>query len=269
MVAPGEIWNSTTANVLDVDGDGGLDILIGNYFPDGARVLDRTAADDPVMRMQDSMSLGRNGGRNRLLMFDGNTPAAGGAPVPAYADRSDAFTTGQARAWTLATGAQDLTGDGLPEIYFANDFGPDNLLVNESRPGRPEFREVSGTRDPLAPKSKVIGHDSFKGMGVAFDDLNSDGRPDLLVSNITSPFALQESNFAFVSTGGRFTSGARRTGTAARNSGCPAAAGPGTSRPPTSTPTAAARSPRRSASCTAGPTAGPSSRNSRWPTTPS
>ncbi|WP_435123299.1 CRTAC1 family protein [Micromonospora tulbaghiae] len=207
VVAPGEIWNSTTANVLDVDGDGGLDILIGNYFPDGARVLDRTAADDPVMRMQDSMSLGCNGGRNRLLMFDGNTPAAGGAPVPAYADRSDAFTTAQARAWTLATGAQDLTGDGLPELYVANDFGPDNLLVNESRPGRPAFREVSGTRDPLAPKSKVIGHDSFKGMGVAFDDLNADGRPDLLVSNITSPFALQESNFAFVSTGGRFTAG--------------------------------------------------------------
>ncbi|WP_341720579.1 CRTAC1 family protein [Micromonospora sp. FIMYZ51] len=202
---PGEVWNSTTANVADLDGDGHLDLLIGNYFPDDARVLDPTAVDDDAMQMQDSMSLGRNGGNNRLLLYENVTRQADGVPVPTYRDRSDVFTVNQARAWTLATGAQDLTGDGLPELYVANDFGPDNLLVNESTPGRPKFREVTGVRDPRAPKSKVVGHDSFKGMGVAFDDLNADGRPDVLVSNITTPYALHESNFAYLSTGAGFT----------------------------------------------------------------
>jgi hypothetical protein len=38
-------------------------------------------------------------------------------------------------------------------------------------------------------------------MGVAFDDLNADGQPDILVSNITTPYGLYESNFAFLSPG--------------------------------------------------------------------
>jgi hypothetical protein len=51
------------------------------------------------------------------------------------------------------------------------------------------------------PKSKVIGHDSFKGMGVDFGDLNGDGLLDILISNISDPYALEESNFVFLSTG--------------------------------------------------------------------
>jgi hypothetical protein len=46
-----------------------------------------------------------------------------------------------------------------------------------------------------------MGKDSFKGMGIDCGDLNQDGIPDLAVSNITSEFALQESNLIFLSTG--------------------------------------------------------------------
>ena len=198
---PTEIWNSTTANVVDLDGDGHLDIIVGNYFPDGARVLDPAAADDPHIRMQDSMSLARNGGRNRILRLDRLVPGQTGPARPVYQDVSSALTDAQARAWTLAIGAQDLDEDGLPELYVANDFGPDYLLHNLSSPGRVRFRELRGRRDADMPKSKVVGNDSFKGMGVAFTELNGDQRPDLLVSNITTPYALEESNFAFVSTG--------------------------------------------------------------------
>jgi hypothetical protein len=99
-------------------------------------------------------------------------------------------------------GAHDLDGDLLPELYIGNDFGPDRLLHNESTPGHVRLRLAEGSRSPTTPSSKVLGHDSFKGMGVDFGDLNSDGVPDIFVSNITNHNGLLESNFMFVSRDG-------------------------------------------------------------------
>lgn len=198
LIDPVEVWNATALNVGDVDGDGHLDILVGNYFPDGARVLDPTAAVDSRMQMQDSMGKGRNAGTNRLLL---TRPTGSPDTKPELIDASTAFPDHSAKSWTLSFGLQDLTGNSLPDIYVANDFGPDQLLVNESTPGQVRLTEVSGRRDPATPRSEVLGHDSFKGMGVVFSYERGQQLPMIAVSNITSPFALQESNFAFVPTG--------------------------------------------------------------------
>jgi len=53
----------------------------------------------------------------------------------------------------------------------------------------------------MTPASKVLGHDSFKGMGVDFGDVNRDGKLDFFVSNIAQNFALEESHQLFVQTG--------------------------------------------------------------------
>ncbi|TXK40174.1 CRTAC1 family protein [Nonomuraea sp. C10] len=194
LVQPFQVWNTNALSLADVDGDGRTDLIVGNYFPDGARVLDPAARSGPELRMQASMSNATNGGSNRVLLSRG-----GGT----YAEAAGAFDQEVADGWTLAIGAQDLDGDGLPELYIANDFAPDHLLRNRSRPGEVSFEVTRGPRHVTTPKSKVLGQDSFKGMGVAFADLNGDEVSDILVSNITQEYGLLESNFAWVSGRGR------------------------------------------------------------------
>jgi len=198
-VAPGGArWYTNAMTFADVDGDGHGDLVVGNYFPDGARVLDAAAGGRESM--QHSMSRALNGGRDRVLLWAG--AGAGPEPAVSFREAPGALDDASAEGWTLAMGAADLDGDQLPELYIANDFGPDRLLHNRSRPGRPRFAQLHGTRSLTTPGSKVLGRDSFKGMGVGFGDLNDDGLLDIYVSNIAAEWALQESHFAWVSTGG-------------------------------------------------------------------
>lgn len=199
VVTPWQVWNTNAATVADIDGDGRPDLVFGDYFPDGARVLDPTANPDGLV-MDDSLSHAANAGTLHVLRATG----AGN-----FADVSDAVPADARTGWTLALGAQDIGGTGLPDLYVAEDFGPDHLLVNESTPGHVVFGEAFGVRHATTPKSMVLGNDSFKGMGVAFADLTDAGVPDILVSNITEPYALQESNFVFLPTADRATVGQR------------------------------------------------------------
>lgn len=201
LVSSPQVWNTNAATTGDFDSDGHLDLVFGNYFPDGARVLDPTAHQSELI-MTDSMSNGNsNGGSTRLYRFVSAT--RGSSPNAQFAEVPDAFGPNESRGWTLALGTQDLDGDNRPDLYVANDFGPDHLLVNSSTPDHLSFRRVHGVRHFTTPKSQVVGNDSFKGMGVNFADVSGDGIPDILVSNITEPYALQESNFAFINTGDR------------------------------------------------------------------
>jgi hypothetical protein len=198
LVTPFQLWNTNAVTSVDIDGDGHVDLIIGNYFPDGARVLDVNAREDPRIQMQDSMSRAFNGGGDRILLW---TKLGDERSGPSFTMVPDPFPAGVATGWTLALGAADLDGDLLPELYIANDFGPDHLLHNRSYPGQVHFDVLEGRRTLTTPASKVLGRDSFKGMGIDFGDLTGDGLLDMFVSNIAGDFSLQESNFAFVNTG--------------------------------------------------------------------
>lgn len=190
-------WYTHAATQADIDGDGHVDLVLGNFFQDGADILNAQGTGVATV-MHAGKAKALNGGGGKLFLW---TKASSGAePEALFRDHTPVIENLCGKGWVLAAGAADLDRDGLPEIYFADDFGPDRLLHNRSSVGRPQFALAEGERTFTTPKSFVLGQDSFKGMGVAFADVNRDGFLDIYVSNIADEWALQESHMLWLST---------------------------------------------------------------------
>ena len=255
LVATGERWYTMAATFADLDGDGHVDLVVGNYFADGARVLDANA---PVAdSMHHSWSRAYNGGRDRVFLLDRRRRRSD------VTGRSKGYLDERlARQWTLGLGAADLDGDLLPELYVANDFGPDRLLHNRSDARAPRLRRSSrAAEDPHRARVERARPRLLQGHGRRLR------RPQRrrLSRHVRQQHRRGirrslESHFVWVSTGGRgrcLRTASLPTCDRARTSACRAAAGDGTRDSATSTTTACSRRSRRPASSKA--------KINRWP----
>jgi len=165
------------ATFLDYNRDGQLDILVGNYFADTIEDprTSRTVRNElwnPVSTkvMHETFTHADNGGRN-VLYHNG-----GDGTFQDVTEAAGLTYTG----WTLAVGSGDLNNDGWPDLYIANDFGPDELYLNTGvTEDPPRFRLVV---DPRGHPG--VGNDWWKGMNVDMGDVNNDGYLDIYVTNI-------------------------------------------------------------------------------------
>ncbi len=178
-----DYWGyGNAATFLDFDRDGRLDILLGNYFAETIRdpTSGRMVRNDlwhPVSTrvMHETFTHADNGGHT--LLYRNLGPGPDGRPR--FEDV--AFAAGlRFTGWTLAVGAADFNNDGWPDLYLANDFGPDEFYLNTgATENPPRFRLVI---DPRGHPG--VGNDWWKGMNVDAADVNNDGYLDVYVTNI-------------------------------------------------------------------------------------
>jgi Na+-translocating ferredoxin:NAD+ oxidoreductase RnfD subunit len=171
---------SVAANVIDYDRDGRPDLLIGNVL---STVL-REYHDSTRLNIFALPAPAYDGDRRMFaFMHDGWLDAANGGSKLLLHNRGDGtFETvdpvkiglGETH-WTTAIGTGDFDGDGWTDLYLANDFGPDDVYMNEQ--GH-RFRRVQGRM------FGDVGRDTYKGMNSAVADFDRNGWPDVYVSNV-------------------------------------------------------------------------------------
>jgi hypothetical protein len=159
--------NSNGAIWIDYDRDGLLDLYVTAYFRSDIDLWHLKT----TMIMHNSFEFATNGGKNLLFHNLG-----GGK----FEDVTDKMGVGSTR-WTLAAASADFNGDGWPDIYLANDYGPEELYLNDH-----------GKRFVLTTAG--LESESKSGMAVALGDAFNRGRLDAFVTNISERGYLFQNN---------------------------------------------------------------------------
>ena len=179
-----------SATFFDGDGDGDLDLFVTNY-------VDWSESTELECR-------------NRTGRLDYCPPARYEAPTSDVLHRNNGDGTftdvsvesgiAASQGTGLGVVARDFNGDGMLDVFVANDGMPDHLWMNQ---GNLRFEEQAmrlGCDRDLSGVAKA-------GMGVSSEDVDDDGDPDLIVCNLGG-----ESDSFYLNDGSRFLDATNRAG---------------------------------------------------------
>jgi hypothetical protein len=189
---------SASAGFFDYDNDGRLDLFVTRYldWDIGRNILCGTpfhsyCRPDKFGAVTNLLFHNEGGGRFRDVSVESGIASVKGK--------------------SLGVAFNDFDGDGFADVFVANDGMEQFLFHNKG----------DGTFEELALESGVAFSDDgkpFAGMGVAFEDYDNDGRPDIVVTNL----ALEKYAIFRNEGGGQFRYASLSTGLAeltARSSG--------------------------------------------------
>lgn len=159
--------NSNGAIWFDYDRDGLLDLYVTAYFRSDVDLWHLAT----TRIMHDSFEFADNGGKNLLFHNLGNGK---------FEDVTDRMGVGSTR-WTLAAASADFNDDGWPDLYLANDYGPEELYLNN------EGKGFTLARAGLEADSK-------SGMSATLGDVHNRGRIDAFVTDISEKGYLFQGN---------------------------------------------------------------------------
>jgi hypothetical protein len=158
---------STSAAFLDYNNDGHLDLFVCSYVH--VDLANYPHCTDRKGRLDNCPPTAFKGTTCVLYRNNGNLT---------FTDVSRETGIDQPNAKALGVVALDLDGDGLVDIFVANDSVPNFLFRNLGNGRFESMGPSSGCAVNLAGNPQGY-------MGVDADDLHGDGRPDLFVTALT------------------------------------------------------------------------------------
>jgi hypothetical protein len=161
--------NANTAIWFDYNRDGLLDLFVGGFYREDLDLWDLETTNV----MPESFEYANNGGRNYLFKNLGN------GRFEDVAEEMGLMST----RWTLAAVASDLRGTGYPDLFVANDYGVDELYLNQQ-----------GTSFTAAGESSNVGFTPKSGMNASLGDVLNRGQQAIYVSNISESGVLMQGN---------------------------------------------------------------------------
>ena len=176
--------------VVDVNGDGVMDIVVANsdgpsqiFYGDSASPGDYSGvAGTPIPGTEDedasSIDLGDLDGDGDVDIVLGVV----GGPNKAYINNGDGTFTevplgpSNDKSATQDVEMVDVDGDDIPDVVIANSDGPDRVILTSTFGGSPLGP------DELATAGVVLGSEVLNSRDIEVEDLNGDGIADFVIA---------------------------------------------------------------------------------------
>ena len=168
-----ERWGAGCA-FADLDRDGDLDLWVANYV-DADRAHNPFCGDSRAGVRFYCHPLKYNPLPSTVYRND--TPLTGSGQATVFTDVSASSGVGALRSNGLGVVVSDYDGDGLPDVFVANDTMPNFLFHNTGGMHFTETGLVSGIAVGADGKARA-------GMGIDTGDYDGDGSLDVVITNL-------------------------------------------------------------------------------------